>query len=338
VVEHVRIGYGRLFEVRVLHHYWLDEGATVFDSIADEATRNERLVSYDVRRLVAIEPSRATARAIAGLRGVLRTTGLGFVVAVPATVLLTDDVTFEFFMTVVAPAYGNYTALTLRPQRTVDVTDPADHNVVRRYKANVPVLSNLTGASRGTGPSKRLFLSQEYIAGADSGDAVEALVTSGNNLRQLTGDPPNPPFHVLGLRSAHPVYVHQGDVPPITPPAGSTGAPAAGVELTDESPPDVAALIRIASRRPDDAAFSVVDAAGRPRTRVFEVHLRNRWTTWRYHDKGTGAVASTEPDPLPLTYFGNTGSKRKPSTAAIAVELDGDNPTKVTRLISDVYV
>ena len=50
---------------------------------------------------------------------------------------------------------------------------------------------------------------------------------SGSNLRQLTGDPPGAPFHVLGPKSDHPVYVHQGDVPAITPPAGSTARPPA---------------------------------------------------------------------------------------------------------------
>lgn len=60
-VEIVRIGYTRLFEVRLLHHYWLDDGATVFDAIADEAVKSQRLLTYDVRRVLAVEPS-ATPR------------------------------------------------------------------------------------------------------------------------------------------------------------------------------------------------------------------------------------------------------------------------------------
>ena len=187
-IETVRIGYTRLFEVRLLHHYWLDDGATVFDAIADEA-KTKRLLTYDVRRLVTVEPSAATVAAIKGLRGVFRMTGLGFLVAVPDDTVVLLDTTFEFFVTRTAPDYANYTALSLRPQPIVDVTDPADTDVVHRYKANVPVLTNLTGASQGTGTDKRLFLSQPYVNGADAGDGVEALVTSGTNLRQLTGDP-----------------------------------------------------------------------------------------------------------------------------------------------------
>lgn len=335
----VRIAYTRLFEVRLLHHYWLDDGATVFDAIADDQVKSRRLLAYDVRRLLAVVPSAATASAIAGMRGVFRTTGLGFLVAVPAEAVVPLDATFEFFVTATAPDLANYTALSLRPHHIVGVTDSADPEVMRRYKANVPVLSNLTGASQGAGAGKRLFLSQPYVAGADAGDGVEALVTSGVNLRQLTGDPPAAPFQVLGPKSGHPVYVHQGDIPPIAPPPGVVGVPGAGVELDADTPPDIAALIRLTPRRADDAAFSFANADGTPRapTRVFEMHLRNRWTTWRYRHKGDGSIDTTEAAPLPLTHFGNAGTKQKPTTAAIGVERDNGTPPKITSLVSDIY-
>ena len=94
-VETVRIGYTRLFEVRLLHHYWLDDGATVFEAITDEAVRTNRLLRYDVRRLLRVEPGATTVAAIKGLRGVFRMTGLGFLVAVPDdTVVLLDSTPF----------------------------------------------------------------------------------------------------------------------------------------------------------------------------------------------------------------------------------------------------
>ena len=338
-IETVRIGYTRLFEVRLLHHYWLDDGATVFDAIADEA-KTKRLLTYDVRRLVKVEPSAATVAAIKELRGAFRMTGLGFLVAVPDDTVVLLDTTFEFFVTRTGTDYANYTALSLRPQPIVDVTDPADTEVIHRYKANVPVLSNQTGASQGTTVDKRLFLSRPYVNGADAGDGVEALISSGGNLRQLTGDPPSAPFQVLGPRADFPVYVHQGDVPPITPPAGSIGAPAQGIELGTDTPPTVAAVIRLAPRRADDNAFSFANAnqTVRTPTRVFEVHLRNRWTTWQYRDQGDGSITATEADPLPLTHFGNAGTKQKPSIAAIGVERDSGDPLKIIRLVSDIYV
>jgi hypothetical protein len=49
----------------------------VFDAIADPAVTARRLLTYDVRRLIAVEPSATAAAAIAGLRGIFRMTGLG---------------------------------------------------------------------------------------------------------------------------------------------------------------------------------------------------------------------------------------------------------------------
>lgn len=217
MVEFLRIGYTRAFEVRMLHHFWLDEGATVFDQIADPAKKAQRLLSYDVRRLLSFEPSTATAATITGLRGVFRTTGLGFLVAVPRDAVLPLDAAFEFFVTMVTPDYANYTAQALaRP----GVTHPA--------------------------------------------------------VRSLS---PQPIVTVVGPKSGLPFFLHQGDVPSITPPAGSTGAPAFGIELNDDSPPNVTAIIRLAPRRLAGSPFNFAEVDDTPHPRVFEVYLQNRWTT-----------------------------------------------------------
>lgn len=339
-VEVVRIGYTRLFEVRLLHHFWLDEDATTFDAIPSAALKAHRLLTYDVRRFLSVRPNATTAAAVAGLRGVFRMTGLGFVVAVPDEAVIPLDSTWEFFVTATGAAYSGYTALSLRPRTVAAVADPDNPERSLRYMANVPVLSNLTGDSQGTGPGKRLFLSQPYLAGADAGDGVEALVTSGNDLRQLTGDPPAAPFHVLGRKDQHPVYVHQGDVRAIVSPPGTSGVPARGIEMARDTPPNVVMVLRLTPQRADDEAFGFANPDGTPRapTRIFEVHLRNRWTFWRYRSKSTGAVTSTEANPLPLTRFGNAGTKRKPSVADVGVELDPGNPSKISRLVSDIHV
>jgi hypothetical protein len=134
--------------------------------------------------------------------------------------------------------------------------------------------------------------------------------------------------------------VHQGDVPDVVPPPGSAEAPPRGVELTPDIPPDVVAIIRLAPRRPDDNTFSFTNANGSVRTptRIFEVHLRNRWTTRRYRNQRDGTVTSTDADPTPLTYFGNAGASRKPRADTFEVERDSNDPTRVTQLISDIYV
>ncbi|NDV09387.1 hypothetical protein GXW84_33820 [Rhodococcus sp. IEGM 248] len=330
MVEQLRTGYTRLFEVRVMHHFWLDEGATAFSDLAPER-QQRRLSDYDVRRILEIRPDTATAATIARLRGVFRSTSVGFLVAVPDTAHVLLDAEFGFSATAVDPHYADYTALTLRPQRTVDVVEPGDPEVVHRFKQNVPVLSNLTGVARGSGASARLFLSQRIPSGA--GDGIEALVVSGATLRQLTKDPPNPASRSLGPAVSHPVYVHQGDVPAITAPPGSTGAPARGVELAPDTPPDVMMIIRLSPRPPDDKlAFAEKDGAVRTPAPVFEVHLRNRSTLWRYHQRD-GSVATEPGDPLPLSYAGNAGTKQKPSVGALDVDRMGEG---ITALYSDV--
>ena len=48
MAERTGINYRRLFEVRLLHHYWLDEGQTPFEHIADQQMRSRRLLRYEV--------------------------------------------------------------------------------------------------------------------------------------------------------------------------------------------------------------------------------------------------------------------------------------------------
>ncbi|QIL74977.1 hypothetical protein [Hymenobacter sp. HDW8] len=76
MAERIVSGYQRLFEVRLLHHYWLDEGQTVFDALP-EAERLQRLLTYDVRSFIPFAPTPATAKALQGLGGVFKSTALG---------------------------------------------------------------------------------------------------------------------------------------------------------------------------------------------------------------------------------------------------------------------
>ena len=354
MAETQRIAYVRLFEVRVLHHFWLDEGGTVFDKMTD-AAKMKRLLSYDVRTLLSFQPSRATSTLVTGLRGVFRATGLGFLVGVPHNAEVPLDAVFEFHVTVVDPAYAAYTAQptwregvtaptvpALRPQPIVSVlesdTDPeTGMRTLHRYKANVPVLSNLTGVSTGAGPDLRLYLSQGYPE-AKADDALESLAAVNDELRQRVGDPDDAVSNRIGLLADLPVFVHQGDVPAITPPAASTGAPAFGIELAADTPPQVNAVIRLVPHRSNGSPFNFADPSGQPVARVFEVHLQNRWTTWQYFDKRDGAPIPSAADPLPLTHFGNAGSKQKPQPTAIGAVLDNHSPQRIVRLVSDIYV
>lgn len=328
--------YRRLFEIQLLHHYWLDEGASIFDHLADQAVKARRLLAYDVRRFLALKPTNTTRQTLKASQCLLEETALGAVVLCDSRSEFSGDTVFEFMLTVKDSRLFEYTALTLRPQRICEAYDEL-HELIYRYKENVPLLSNLTGATRGVGSEELLFLSREYSPLAED-DQVEALGAVGNALAQLTSDGPNATRQELAADGNNfPVYLHQGDVPAITPPAAVTGVPSHGVRLSNDISDDVFVLLRLTAVRPDKEAFSFVDATGKAKTMhpVYQLHFRNRSTFWQYRDKATGADISIELNALPLTYFGNAGQKQKPSENLMKAEKTG---TIINRLISEVYV
>lgn len=339
MAEHSTTAYRRLFEVRLLHHYWLDDGAQLFDALAADV-QAERLLTYDIRPVLRAAPTPATQRQLDGLRCLFVATGVGFVIAAPAGTVLAANTTFAFTVSVADGQYFDYTALTFRPQVIQEASNPADLSptrVVYRYKSDVPLLSNLTGVTRDLGAGTVLFLSGEYPA-PDANDPVESMVSSAGALLQLTADNPGAATQELhASAAAMPVFVHQGDAPAITPPAGVVGAPARGVLLGDDVPDDTFALISLTAVRGDNDAFSFVDGAGAPKATapVYEVRLKNRSTYWTYLDKRTGALGSTEPQPLPLTFFGNAGTRQKPSRGIVKAQKSG---ARVTRLVSEIYI
>ena len=335
MVERTTSPYVRLFEVRLLHHYWLDTGNKLFDTLA-VADQDERLLTYDVRPILSVEPTASSAMSLAGLRSIFKPTALGFIVALPAGVAIPTDTVFNFIVGVADGALSDYTALSLLPRAVYEVFDPADtspNRITYRYKENVPLLSNLTGTPRGSA----LYLSRE-IPALGAADPIESLVQSAGALLQLTGDGPGAATQQIGAPVASlPVFVNQTDAPAITAPAGVTGAPALGVQLSDDIPDDAFLVISLSAVRGDDDAFSFVDGSGMPKAAppVYQVRFKNRSTVRSYLDKATSAVLSTEPAPLPLTYFGNAGSKQAPSRGIVKPLRTG---AKITQLVSEIYV
>ena len=115
--ERLGSSYQQLFQVHILHHYWLDDGEVLFDKLPKDArTREQHLRNYDVRQFLTITPTTTTANSLLGLGCIFKNTALGFVVIASKLSVLPKDQLFEFVLTVKNPAFFNYTALTLRPQ------------------------------------------------------------------------------------------------------------------------------------------------------------------------------------------------------------------------------
>lgn len=339
MAERVLNGYKRLFEVRILHHYWLDDGATVFDLLPTQSQKDTRLLSYDVRPFLAVAPTVGTEKDFGKLGCIFKNTGLGCVVAVPDNTLIPVDSLFEFVIKVQHYTLFNYTALTLRPQKIYEIYYEPEKTTYR-YKENVFVFSNLTGTPRGSGTGKSLYLSKE-IPALSVDDQIESLIVSGNALFQLTSDQPGAITQQLNAQATNlPVFVNQSDVPVIVPPAGLPGAPERGVSLADDMDDDVFAIIRLSAVRADDNDFSFIEGIGNVKISapVFQIRFKNRSTVWKYFSKSTGTLLSIEPNPLPLTYFGNAGSKQKPFESLTKAQFEDDDPAKkIQSIFSEIF-
>jgi hypothetical protein len=344
MAERIVNGYRRLFEVMVLHHYWLDKGNVLS---SPDPLQIDGILTYDVRPFLTLAPTASTAKQLGGLRCVFRETALGMVVAAPKEALIPDESVFEFVLTIQNAAFFNYTALTLQDQKIYEHYHLTESKTYR-YKANVPALSNLTGASRTVDGKKHLFLSKEIPAN-DANEPLEALVRDASALRQVIAQPKE--LQELGSQSANlPVFLHQEDAPPIVAPAGLIGTPPArGLLLNSEISDEVYAFIQIAAVHPDDADFSCTENhkakapdpnSGDSRHPVFQIRFKNRSSYWRYRKKRSGAVISTEADPLPLTFSGNaSGTKQKPSAGLVkpVTKVKSDTDTAV-RMLSEIFI
>ncbi|HWR01843.1 MAG TPA: hypothetical protein VN371_08235 [Chlorobaculum sp.] len=336
MAEQIVTGYKKLFEVRLLHHYWLDDGKTVFDRVPGD--RKELFFqTYDIGGFLSIAPTDATDKLMRVYGGLFRTTPTGFIAAVPGDTILPSDTVFDFILKVRSAGFFNYTAMTLRPQTVRELYSEPEKTRFR-FKENVPVFSNLTGASRGTGSDKTLFLSRE-IPALKPTDTVESLIVKSGALYQLTADSTGsgvPAMQKLDDdTSLLPAFASQEDVPVIVAPEGVSGAPARGISLTGDIPDDVFALVRICAVRVGDDDFSFTDGGGLPKTTspVFHLRFKNRQTWWKRIDRNRLETISAEP--LPLTFFGNaSGTGLKPSAGLVKAEKDALD--HITRLVSEI--
>jgi hypothetical protein len=337
--EQIVTGYQRLFEVRLLHHYWLDNGLELFDNLSD-TQKNSRLLQYDSRNFCTITPTLSTEKKLRSLNGVFRNTALGLLVAIPKATQVADDDEFEFYIQINKADFNNYTALTLAEKKITECYLQVEENTVTyRFKENVPVFSNLTGTSRGSGSGKTLYLSFE-IPSAAAEDKVEYFNLSGSNLYQLAGDQPGATTQLItASASDYPVFVNQADTPILVPPSGVTGTPARGIRLTSELPDDVFGLIRIIAKHPSDNDFSCTSGGmAKSHCPVFQIRFKNRSAIWRYLNKNTGELILESSETLPLTFSGNASSRQKPSNLSVKAKHEDDDFTKkILNLYIDIY-
>lgn len=333
MAERITHKYLRLFEVRILHHYWLDEGNTVFDALDPNVQQRRLLTSYDARTFLSVEPTPDTSALLSSLNAVFKTTGLGFVVAAPEDTVLNSSVIFEFVIRITSRDFFNYTARTMRSQKiSTHYHEPTER--MYRYKSGVYVWSNATGSQQ----NGIRFLSRPMAVAASY--PAESLLLSGISLHQAVRDtnavPSAPDWQNLGAAASHPRYVHQGDVPPTAPPVGLAGVPLRGIELGDGIPEDIFAFVRIVPLAPGNGMglFSATNVLSEP---VFELRFKNRSTHRIYYNKSTGVSRNDIAEQLlPLTYYDNAGGHQKPEPGHVKPVLDASG--NITRINSEIFI
>ena len=164
------LSYKTLFEVRLLHHFFLDRASDLFDNM-DLAGKSRALKGYDVREFINIEPTAACAKVLRKYHFIYKNTPLGLIVGTRAnftggkyfpTLGLDDTLQFTFKVSFGDIFFSNYTALPLL-----------------QTKDAVYFFQNISTAS----PKKFPYLAQ--FAPIDTGDTYSAGELLGNAAKYL---------------------------------------------------------------------------------------------------------------------------------------------------------
>lgn len=118
--------YKTLFEVKLLHHYFLNKAGDLFDNMSD-ADKSIALKGYDVRDFISIEPTAECARVLNRYHLIYKNTPSGLIVGTRATqnagksfpaFAVEDGLRFTFKVYFDDIFFSNYTALPLSKNRS----------------------------------------------------------------------------------------------------------------------------------------------------------------------------------------------------------------------------
>jgi hypothetical protein len=118
----LELNYETLFEIDINHHYHLDDGITLFDTLSADA-RLAMLERYDIGSFMTVTPTKATRAKFAGLHIVYKQIETGIITGIPYTlnagkeqpqIVPADNVVFSFSVAITDGLFANYSALPLR--------------------------------------------------------------------------------------------------------------------------------------------------------------------------------------------------------------------------------
>jgi hypothetical protein len=114
------VKYSPLFNVNVLHHYFLNKGAQEYSSMTEEE-KEIQLETYDINTILTIQPNGETRQKINGHNLVFKKVKTGFAVWTKVTgtdedepfISLEDDLAFTFLIQINDASFYNYTDLKM---------------------------------------------------------------------------------------------------------------------------------------------------------------------------------------------------------------------------------
>jgi len=120
--------YKSLFEVNILHHFFLNKGEQEWDKMSQE-DKDKMESKFDIREIFDITPIQESIKALSSHSCIFKRTSTGILVGIKAEadkanpgkfksfVLLADNLTFRFLVKLKDSNFMNYTALPLQGNR-----------------------------------------------------------------------------------------------------------------------------------------------------------------------------------------------------------------------------
>jgi hypothetical protein len=118
----ISITYGILFEVRIIHHFFLNKGENAYDAMSD-ADKANMMLKYDVREIFEIVPTKECSKILSAHNCIFKMTSSGILVGLRAEsdglepqkfkpfVTLADDLMLTFLVKLRDMDFMNYTTL-----------------------------------------------------------------------------------------------------------------------------------------------------------------------------------------------------------------------------------
>lgn len=111
--------YRTLFNIEILHHYFLDEGKDVYADKLSEEKMEKNLSVYRLSDFMHVIPSQKTIQTIRNIRSRFIQTNQGFQVVTAEDegnkpfIPFSDNLMFDFIATIKDPFFENYTNITI---------------------------------------------------------------------------------------------------------------------------------------------------------------------------------------------------------------------------------